>query len=61
MTGEYVVFGIAAILTLLLGSLRLIRGNGVEDYLVVFIALLVAGLVVNWVYQKKIRHDSGQH
>lgn len=52
MNGEYFVFAIAVFLTIFAGSLKLIRGNGVGDYLVIFLGFAGIGLVVLWVYRK---------
>jgi hypothetical protein len=60
MAGIYLVFGVAVVLTILLGSLKLIRGNGVGDYLVTFIGLVIAGLAVLVIYRKFISHEGEQ-
>lgn len=60
MAGIYLVFGIAVVVTILLGSLKLLRGNGVGDYLLTFIGLVIAGLVILGVYQKFISREGKQ-
>jgi hypothetical protein len=52
MNGGYLVFAIAVFLTIFAGCLKLIRGNGIGDYIVTFLVFLVFGFVVLWVYRK---------
>ncbi|WP_321507303.1 hypothetical protein [uncultured Methanoregula sp.] len=60
MYEEYYIFAAAAILTTLLGSLKLIRGNGVGDYVVNFLGILILGLVALWIYRKLTKKDAVQ-